>query len=912
MTVIWAHRPETPVTEFLEWKTDIVTSRSGKERRHAVRARPRQRLELTYLLDDDEVRQLRWQLYQRGSEQWQIPSWNNRFHTNASSPSGAANVFMDTSTCDIVAGDVVFIVNESTYLVRTVDSVLADRLVLTSNLTSTFPVGSEVMLQANALLSEGQGARRYAVNLSEVRLVADVETFRSPAVSSAVLTEYRGLPVLDRRPLSPDLTNEEYFQGVERIDFSSGVFENALGWDIGRASYARDYYLGSRSEINWFRSLVAEQVGMREPLWFPTWRGDFSTGAGNKAGLSSVFLGVVGTTPTASAVGDWFAEESEPHVMFEDDDGEMILRKVTSVADIGGGFYTCGLDSSLPAGTPITSETAAVLHFGRLGGDQVKIEHHGVFSIGSLVLRTLDEEATLWILAGTRAAAAVLYSPTVALVGGAQAVTGGTAATTALAPPTAAYRVVGGTKAGTSLGAPTAAYRVAGATIAGTTLYAAHVANYGDFFVKLPADDSVTSATFSNIDGLALSVATNTNYLFWGFSYFDASDADVTSGMQFDGPASKVWFVAHFGFPGAFNRWPFDYNSGTGAAGFTGRNVAQFKGILETGGTSGTLQYKTRSTDGTDTVTYPRGSWIAARTGGGLVELAADVTNSGASSGTLADIDAGGGDALKLALTSGVLYWYRFWLTWSATATTTGYVLAVNGPAATRAVNQTQIKIASNSQVRGSQNGYNATTPAGTDSVAGGNFAYMEGVVLPSASGDLIARHAAEANSLSVTAEAGSMADMYALVAGDPNVGIASGDVSDTTEVLVDITDCKVWVEANQEIAFEVRIPYVTNNNATGIGVGLNGPSSPTEFEAEVRIGNSGTAITVGRLGAYGDRVDSANSTSGNDRLVIITGYLRNGSTAGYLQVQFAREAGAGAGTVTAYGQAAIMKRPLV
>lgn len=903
-----------------EWDTgDLAIARSGNEpQRQARRWAPR--WGITYgisLRSEDEARWLKWMLGRYLGEVWNVPIWWESTRITEDSDFGP-DIQGDFAASDLLQDDLAYILhkNGSAGELFTLSNVDTTSVTPADPLGAVYPRGSRVFLVVTANLRERQDIVRSPVNLAEMNVKVDVVRHRLLGGATAVLTEYRGLPVLDRLFVGRQFA-EIHERGYSWFD-SGGHRQRVLGWDTPRMTYPRTLRLPTRAELQWSKLLLDTLKGRRGQVWVPTWTSDFTL-LGASPGASTFNV----SDDPSDEIEAWWAAEQERHVQLRRlDGGDVVRRKVVSITDLGGGTLRLNLEAPLPADLPSLDQLrCSLLQLCRLDEDAVPYR----FDVGlrahlELVLRTLDEAATVTqydasvaetveISELVAAAAALVLAEASELVEALDVRTLANLSEATDVSESVVAAVLAQFAEATEISESVVV--AAAAALSETIEIAEEVAVSADpwVYVMLAAQDVISNNLFENVDGFAIAVAASTRFMAKVFAFFDASDADVTSGMQFDGPASKVWFLAHYGFPGAFNRWPFDYNSGTGAAGFTGRGVAMARLLLETGGTAGTLQYKSRSTDGTDSVTYPIGCWIAVRSTG-LVALDADVTNSGASSGTLADVDAGGGDALELALISGILYWFDFYITFSATAVTTGYRCAINGPAFTVCVNMVQIKIAANSQVRGAQAGYDDGGPIGTDSIAGGNLAYMEGVILPSASGDLIARHAAEANSLSVTTEAGSVAGLIPLTAGNPNVGIAGGDVTDNVGTLKDLTDCYVDVAAGEEVAFEIRVPWRTDTGATGIGFGLDCPGDYEELEAEVRIGQTNTAITVGRLGAPGDRVDCASATANTDRIAIITGYFRNGPTAGQLQVQFAREAAAGAGTVTAKANSAIMKHP--
>jgi hypothetical protein len=134
------------------------------------------------------------------------------------------------------------------------------------------------------------------------------------------------------------------------------------------------------------------------------------------------------------------------------------------------------------------------------------------------------------------------------------------------------------------------------------------------------------------------------------------------------------------------------------------------------------------------------------------LELTADAT---------AVVGTAYGDAcagLNLAVTNGVTIRFQFMLFWVANATTTGARFSLNGPAHTRLTYSVRHNTtATVFPLRDIGTAYDQPFTIGTASDAAENLCLIEGLLLPSASGTLAVRSAAEVISPgSVTVKAGS------------------------------------------------------------------------------------------------------------------------------------------------------------
>lgn len=138
-----------------------------------------------------------------------------------------------------------------------------------------------------------------------------------------------------------------------------------------------------------------------------------------------------------------------------------------------------------------------------------------------------------------------------------------------------------------------------------------------------------------------------------------------------------------------------------------------------------------------------------------LIVLTEDVTNADVTPDTLADVTG-----LSFPVLSGELYQFRFFIHYAANAVTTGSRWSVNGPATTILSYRSEYGFTRTSRTfNEGLSGYdlpassNATSPA---AAASENIAVVEGLIEPSANGDVIARFASEVTAAAIVAKAGS------------------------------------------------------------------------------------------------------------------------------------------------------------
>jgi len=140
------------------------------------------------------------------------------------------------------------------------------------------------------------------------------------------------------------------------------------------------------------------------------------------------------------------------------------------------------------------------------------------------------------------------------------------------------------------------------------------------------------------------------------------------------------------------------------------------------------------------------------------VILTGDVVNADAVANTIADVTG-----LSFAVTSGVRYWFKFRIRYTAASTNTGSRWSVNGPAAPTSLYFRPAYAAStvSETIVQGLTAYDLPAASNTQSPYGtlGNIARIVGWIVPSTDGTLIARFASEVAASAITAKIGSFVE---------------------------------------------------------------------------------------------------------------------------------------------------------
>lgn len=263
---------------------------------------------------------------------------------------------------------------------------------------------------------------------------------------------------------------------------------------------------------------------------------------------------------------------------------------------------------------------------------------------------------------------------------------------------------------------------------------------------------------------VVLASAITTNQLQCSVSWRDITTTGYTPGGSRSNTNSTTT-VALVAAPAASTQRVIDnvtiYNADTVAATVTVRiddNATEYILVKITIQAGETLEYsegagwRSLSTQGAVKLVELAGSYPIT-TAMQAVVLSADVTNNNATANTIADVTG-----LSFSVTAGNKYWFRFIIPYTSAATTTGSRWSVSGPGSPTLLHySSHYTLTATSETVNSATAYDIPAASSASSLTAGNIAIVEGFIVPSSNGTLIARFASEISSSAIVAKAGAV-----------------------------------------------------------------------------------------------------------------------------------------------------------
>ena len=368
---LWPFPAAQEITEVLEWRTNVLTSRAG-EQRIALRPRPREIVTLRHRLDALGMAGAA-ELARGGfAGDWLVPLWHMAVQPEVDLVQGATEIPLDAGVSDFRGGGLAGIAVDGREVATVaVASVAPDRLVLANQLILQLPAMA-VAARRITVAPIRAGVLTSAVEISRRRqgdgtVTASFLLRDAPDLAAPTLPSYLGRPVqtdpsLVRRPLTASLR-----RAVEYVDNGFGPVVVEPVHDVferGEAITLKGQGAAARHALRrWLCSLRGRQAS----FWLPTWGRELQLRAAMTAG--SVLMRVAPVAPITSYVGRKIMVEMPSALRF---------RTITA-AIAEGADHRLTLSSNL--GEPVALGTKVhFLTMVRSDADRVEIQHGAVAS----------------------------------------------------------------------------------------------------------------------------------------------------------------------------------------------------------------------------------------------------------------------------------------------------------------------------------------------------------------------------------------------------------------------------------------------------------------------------------------------------------------------------------------------------
>ncbi len=367
--------PEAPLTEILEFLTDIMTSVDGSEHRVAIRKNPRQFFQFELPVDSDDRQFLSNLLYDWQSRVFGLPIWPDLISlTVAGSVSDLTITVDNTDFSDFRVGSLAVVFTDRfEFDVLEVVSFNSTSITFLSGLTFNYLIGTAVMPLRTAQISASiRGSRAPIEDESlQVRFQVLENDVGSTFASTAAFNSLNSKVLLDGPNAMSRRMSESILQRQIILEALGGSFSALSPWATGKRTSVKGFVSSSRSELYDIRRLLHALRGRQVSFYLPTFTNDLTPTVKLSNGAATMAINNVGFTR--------FARERGPSrniLRVIETDGTVHTRDIISSSEVDSKNETLGVDSPWPNDIEIVDiERIEYVELVRFDTDKIRIEH---------------------------------------------------------------------------------------------------------------------------------------------------------------------------------------------------------------------------------------------------------------------------------------------------------------------------------------------------------------------------------------------------------------------------------------------------------------------------------------------------------------------------------------------------------
>lgn len=387
-SLLWPAAPNwrESVSEIHEWRTEIITSRSGREQRRALRQSPRLSFEYTAMLAGD-----RYQVWSRALSYRQAdsflaahPAESVMLVTPVTSP--VLTFTVDSAPPWLVAGALCVLSRGMDIELVQVSTISSLLVTLTTATAASFRAGSRLHPAVTCRAADVISTRAQTNTVSEVSARLDVDPGFNPSLDpGSVGTVLNGREVFTKKPNWAESPSIDFEAFVEKLDFGFGRRAYSSPRDF-RTRATRATYVGrTAAEARAVIQFVTRMRGQQGEFYMPSLTADLP--AVSLTGGSSTM-----TLPGANWHLMYGTDTVFRAVAVRLNDGTLYLNRISSWANVGGNSR-----ATMASAWPVTIAASAIRSISwcpvcRLASDSITIEWlSGAVAQFVLPVRTLED-----------------------------------------------------------------------------------------------------------------------------------------------------------------------------------------------------------------------------------------------------------------------------------------------------------------------------------------------------------------------------------------------------------------------------------------------------------------------------------------------------------------------------------------
>ena len=274
---VWAFSPSwaSGVEVSIEYLTEVITSRIGKEQRIAGREEPRMEITFTSFANDYNFRKFLRQMTSWQNKTTLMPDFSHSIYLAETALEGDDVITFDSVDDWMVPDRVLIFMNanpsSSEFIVRKVESVVGNVVTLTASIDRDWPKGTKVYPAYTGRLGTQIGATQHTNRLIEANITFKAEPgFELWSNAGDAPLTYLGRELFLTKPDWSQSISPEFQAVMETIDYGIGRTTHTLPQEFGDRYHKATYTEMNRQSADDIVRMFRRQLGMQGEFFMPT------------------------------------------------------------------------------------------------------------------------------------------------------------------------------------------------------------------------------------------------------------------------------------------------------------------------------------------------------------------------------------------------------------------------------------------------------------------------------------------------------------------------------------------------------------------------------------------------------------------------------------------------------------------
>lgn len=376
---IFQYRPQAPIRETLEFKTDVIRLFDGTEQRIKLREAPRQSFAFTVRTDDDRTRdKINAVLFDWQARVFGVPVWHESEPLLAPIAINDLVIQVDTTTSDYRVDSLVMVYDSDfNFEALEVESFTAGAITVKTGFLNAFDtLDTIVMPLRSAYTKPNLQNNRFAIGPSDFSMSFDVlDNIDLSDIGAA--TTFLGTGQTIAKPVLDGLnfmSGNTIAEGIRRqtieLDNQTGPKITLSPWPKGKPQFQFATEAKSQLEVWNFRKLMHFLSGSQTAFYIPTGRRDFKPLADIGDSATGFNILNIGWTDFVGSV----TPRSDLLVLRTD--GTQSLHQITGSSVASETVESITIAPAITPALPLDElDKMTVLTLSRISDDKVTLEH---------------------------------------------------------------------------------------------------------------------------------------------------------------------------------------------------------------------------------------------------------------------------------------------------------------------------------------------------------------------------------------------------------------------------------------------------------------------------------------------------------------------------------------------------------